>query len=133
MTRPVLTPMCSSRPAAVVGRPSRRSGNDACISRATSNARAASSSCATGAPKNTKILVGTDGSKTAARAVERAVDVARASGATLTIFSAARADKGEQVVVAEAQRHASSGVTIDTKVVDGEPVASLIDAARNGG
>ena len=81
----------------------------------------------------TKILVGTDGSKTAARAVERAVDVARASGATLTIFSAAHADKGEQVVAAEAQRHAASGVTIDTKVVDGEPVESLIDAARNGG
>ena len=81
----------------------------------------------------TKILVGTDGSKTAARAVERAVDVARASGATLTIISAARADKGEQVVAAEAERHAGSGVTIDTKVVDGEPVASLIDVARSGG
>ena len=80
-----------------------------------------------------KILVGTDGSKTAAKAVDRAVDVASASGATLTIFSAARAEKGEKVVVAEAQRHSSSGVAIDTQVVDGEPVASLIDAARAGG
>ena len=81
----------------------------------------------------TKILVGTDGSKTAAKAVDRAVDVAKAAGATLTIFSAARADKGEHVVTAEANRHAAAGVTIDTKVVDGEPVASLIDAARDGG
>jgi nucleotide-binding universal stress UspA family protein len=80
-----------------------------------------------------KILVGTDGSKTAAKAVDRAVDVARVSGAQLTIFSAAKADRGQQVVTAEAQRHASSGVTIDTKVMDGEPVGALIDAARTGG
>ena len=80
-----------------------------------------------------KILVGTDGSTTAAKAVDRAVDVARASGATLTIFSAAKRDKGEQVVTAEADRHAGAGVDIDTKVVDGEPVGALIDAARDGG
>lgn len=80
-----------------------------------------------------RILVGTDGSKTAAKAVDRAVDIARQSGATLTIFAAARLDRGEHVVAAEAQRHVGSGVTIDTKVVDGEPVASLIDVAREGG
>ncbi len=80
-----------------------------------------------------KILVGTDGSKTAARAVDRAVEVAQASGAALTIFSAAPAAKGAQVVAAEAQRHSASGVAIDTKVVDGEPVGSLIDTAREGG
>jgi nucleotide-binding universal stress UspA family protein len=80
-----------------------------------------------------KILVGTDGSRTAAKAVDRAVDVAKASGASLTVFTAAQKAKGEQVVAAESQRHASSGVTIDTKVVDGEPVGALIDAARTGG
>jgi nucleotide-binding universal stress UspA family protein len=36
-------------------------------------------------------------------------------------------------VSAEAARHADAGVAIDTKVVDGEPVSSLIDAARDGG
>lgn len=80
-----------------------------------------------------KILVGTDGSKTAAKAVDRAVDVARASGATLTIITAASRDRGEKVVAAESQRHAGSGVTIDTTVVDGEPVGVLIDTARTGG
>ena len=80
-----------------------------------------------------RILVGTDGSSTAAKAVDRAVDVARVAGASLTIFSAARADKGERVVSDEAARHADAGVAIDTKVVDGEPVSSLIDAARDGG
>ena len=68
-----------------------------------------------------KILVGTDGSATAAKAVDRAVDVARAAGAALTIFSATRPAKGEPVVAAEAQRHAGAGVAIDTKVVDAEP------------
>ena len=80
-----------------------------------------------------KILVGTDGSKTAAKAVDRAVDVAKASGAALTIFSAASQAKGQQVVTGEASRHASSGVSIETKVVDGEPVGALIDEARAGG
>ena len=47
-----------------------------------------------------KIIVGTDGSKTAAKAVDRAVEVAKAAGATLTIFSAATTDKGEKVVAA---------------------------------
>lgn len=80
-----------------------------------------------------KILVGTDGSKTAAKAVDRAVDVASAAGASLTIFTAASAARGEPVVAGEAARHAASGVTIDTRVVDGEPVSSLIEAARTGG
>src|SRR3954452_23011349 len=80
-----------------------------------------------------KILVGTDGSKTAAKAVDRAVEVARAAGASLTIFSAANPAKGEQVVTAEAQRHAAAGVTIDTKVVDDEPVSALVEVARVGG
>ena len=80
-----------------------------------------------------KILVGTDGSKTAAKAVDRAVDVARASGASLTIFTAASPARGEPVVAGEAKRHAESGVAIDTRVVDGEPVGALIDMARTGG
>jgi nucleotide-binding universal stress UspA family protein len=80
-----------------------------------------------------KILVGTDGSKTAAKAVDRAVDVAKAANARLTIFTAAPKGKGDKVVAAESQRHKDSGVTIDTRVADGEPVGALIDTARAGG
>jgi nucleotide-binding universal stress UspA family protein len=80
-----------------------------------------------------RILVGTDGSKTAAKAVDRAVTVAASAGATLTIFSAARPDKGEAVVASERARHEGSGVAIDVKVRDAEPVAALIDEAREGG
>jgi len=81
----------------------------------------------------TKILVGTDGSKTAAKAVERAVSVAATAGAPLTIMSAARPDRGEKIVADAAARHAGSGVAIDTVVVDGDPVSALIDTAEKGG
>lgn len=81
----------------------------------------------------TKILVGTDGSSTAAKAVDRAVQVAASAGATLTIFTAARADRGEAVVAAEAARHRDAGVAIDTKVVDIDPASGLIEEATRGG
>ena len=80
-----------------------------------------------------KILVGTDGSKTAAKAVDRAVEVASKAGAALTILSAGRPDKARKVVDAEAARHAASGATIDTAVIDDDAVSGLIDAARDGG
>ena len=48
-------------------------------------------------------------------------DRCRHVGATLTIFSAAKPDKGEATVAAEKARHAGSGVAIDTKVVQGRP------------
>jgi nucleotide-binding universal stress UspA family protein len=79
-----------------------------------------------------RILVGTDGSRTAAKAVDRAVQVAASTGASLTILSAAPPEKGHAVVAAEAARHAGSGVTIDTTVVDADPVDALVDTARVG-
>ena len=80
-----------------------------------------------------RILVGTDGSTTAAKAVDRAVEVAADTGAVLTIFSAAKRDKGEAIIAAEQKRHAGRGVTIDGKVVDRDPVSALIDEAEAGG
>ena len=79
-----------------------------------------------------RILVGTDGSKTAAKAVERAVEVAADTGASLTIFSAGKPAKGEAAVAAEQARHAGAGVAIDVKVVDADPVAALIEEAGAG-
>jgi maltose/moltooligosaccharide transporter len=80
-----------------------------------------------------KVLVGTDGSPTAARAVDRAVEVARSAGASLTILSAGRPDKAADVVAGEAGRHAGAGVEIDTQVVDDDAVAALVGAAASGG
>ena len=79
-----------------------------------------------------RILVGTDGSKTAAKAVDRAVEVAADTGATLTIFSAAKAAKGEATVRAEQERHAGSGVAIDVKVEAADPASALIEEAVDG-
>ncbi len=79
-----------------------------------------------------RILVGTDGSATAAKAVERAVEVARSSGASLTILTAARPERGEAVVSAAAAAHEGSGVPIKTLVVDADPVSALIDEASSG-
>ena len=81
----------------------------------------------------TRILVGTDGSPTAAKAVARAVEVARSTGARLTILTAGREAKGRAVVEEAAASHAGSGVDIDTLVVDDDPVGALIDTARGGG
>jgi nucleotide-binding universal stress UspA family protein len=78
------------------------------------------------------LLVGTDGSKTAAIAVDRAVEVARAVGASLTIFTAGAPDRATRVVEQEAARHAGSGVKIETETADGDPASALIDRAERG-
>ncbi len=81
----------------------------------------------------TRILVGTDGSDTAAKAVARAVEVARSCGAHLTILTAGRPDAGRTVLERAAATHADAGVEIDTVVVDRDPVSALIDTAESGG
>lgn len=79
-----------------------------------------------------RILVGTDGSKTAAKAVDRAVEVAKTTGASLTILTAAPIDRGAKVVASEMERLSGSGVAIDTKVIDEDAVSALIEEARDG-
>ncbi|MDQ1402084.1 MAG: hypothetical protein QOG03_400 [Actinomycetota bacterium] len=80
-----------------------------------------------------RILVGTDGSKTAALAVDRAVEMAAAFGATLTIASAGRVEQATEVVESEAARHAGAGITIETEVLLGEPASELVDLAESQG
>ena len=79
------------------------------------------------------ILVGTDGSPTAARAVDRAVDVARSTGSKLTILSVGRAEQAARVVAAEAARHAGAGVEIETATAEGDAASVLIDRAGDYG
>jgi nucleotide-binding universal stress UspA family protein len=79
-----------------------------------------------------RILVGTDGSETAARAVQRAVDLGAATGASVTILSAGPADAARMVVEDAAARHAGSKVKIDTVVDDRDPSSALIEVAEDG-
>lgn len=80
-----------------------------------------------------RIIVGTDGSSTAAKAVARAVSVAESTGARLTIMTAGREPRGRKVVDKALAAHADSTAEIDTLVVDSDPVSALIDSARDGG
>ena len=79
-----------------------------------------------------RILVGTDGSPTAAIAVDRAVEVAAASQAKLTIMSVGKADRAQEVVDGEASRHASAGVDIETLVVSGDASSAIVEQAEKG-
>jgi nucleotide-binding universal stress UspA family protein len=79
-----------------------------------------------------RILVGTDGSETAAIAVDRAVEVAAASKSKLTIMSVGKSDRAQAVVDKEKDRHASAGVDIETLVVSGDPSSAIVEEAEKG-
>jgi nucleotide-binding universal stress UspA family protein len=79
-----------------------------------------------------RILVGTDGSKTAETAVDRAVEVAKASNAKLTVLCAGPADRAQAVVTATLARLEGSGVEVDGKTAEGEPASVLVSAATEG-
>ena len=75
-----------------------------------------------------RVLVGTDGSPTAARAVDRAVAVAAATGSSLTILAIGRGD-ALATARAEADRHTDSGVDIEARASEGDVVDVLVEEA----
>ena len=78
-----------------------------------------------------KILVASDGSKTAAKAVGRAAEVARATGATVTVLTVGPAEKALKTAQAEAAR--LSDLAVQTKVDQGDPTQVILDEAMTGG
>ena len=78
-----------------------------------------------------RILVATDGSATATRAVDRAVEVATASGASLAILCAG--PDARAVVDAEVARLAGSGLALEPVVATGDPASAIVGAAEAGG
>ena len=78
-----------------------------------------------------RVLVGTDGSRTATVAVDRAAAVAHDHGAALTVLSAGR--DAEAVVAAEAERLAGTGVEVRTIAGSGDAVSALGAEAAHGG
>jgi len=79
-----------------------------------------------------RILVGTDGSTTAAKAVDRAVELAQVSGASLTILTAGIGEHAKGIVDKEAARHADAGVKIDTRVDDRDASTALVEVGDEG-
>jgi nucleotide-binding universal stress UspA family protein len=84
-----------------------------------------------------KILVASDGSTTAAKAVDRAAEVAQATGATVTVLTVGKAqDKALATAKQEAERvtAATNGaVTPQVKTDDGDPSEVILDEATSGG
>lgn len=79
------------------------------------------------------ILVGTDGSATAAIAVDKAIEVAAASGAKLTVFSAGKSPKADEVVAAALARVKMAGIKkMAGKAVDAPPADALVKEAVDG-
>ncbi|MFL5864128.1 MAG: universal stress protein [Solirubrobacteraceae bacterium] len=92
------------------------------------------------------IVVGTDGSETAERAVDRAGTLARALGVTVHVVSgykasasqmAARSDqdrtRAQQHVELAQRRLAESGVTSETHIWAGNPAEALLTTADEQG
>jgi nucleotide-binding universal stress UspA family protein len=77
-----------------------------------------------------KVLVGTDGSSTAQKAVERAVAVAASANARLTILSVG--PDGERIAKEAKSRHEDAGVEIEARGVAGEPASALVAEAEMG-
>jgi len=80
------------------------------------------------------ILVGTDGSATAGIALDKAIEVAVATGAALTVFSAGKSPKADDVVATALARVKMAGIKKAVgKAVDAPPADALVTEAVNGG
>jgi nucleotide-binding universal stress UspA family protein len=80
-----------------------------------------------------RILVGVDGTPTAARAAARAVEVAGAMNASVTLLAVGDEAKLGPALDQLAKEHAASGVAIDTRVVPGVAADALVDVAESDG
>jgi nucleotide-binding universal stress UspA family protein len=80
-----------------------------------------------------RILVGTDGSSTARLAVDRAAEVARITGASLTVLMAGSEAQSRPVVDAEVDRLRADGIDARGVVAGSDPASALVEEAEAGG
>ena len=76
-----------------------------------------------------RILVGTDGSETATRAVDRAVELAKACGASVTVLCAGPAALTAEVLGRESAR---LDIDVETIAFDRDPASAIVEAAAGG-
>jgi nucleotide-binding universal stress UspA family protein len=79
------------------------------------------------------VLVGTDGSRTAARAVDRAAAIARACDGRLTVLMAGSERRSRPIVDAEVERLRGQGIDAHGLVAGTDPATALIEEAEAGG
>lgn len=75
------------------------------------------------------VLVGTDGSITAGRAVERAVDLAAACGAGLVVAYVGDPEPGRSVLDGIEAAY-SDRLSLQTRLLTGDPADALLDLAE---
>ena len=76
------------------------------------------------------VLVGTDGSLTAGRAVARAVELAAGTGARLLVAYVGDPGTGRTVLDGVARLHAEAGVRLETRLLEGDPADALLGLAE---
>jgi nucleotide-binding universal stress UspA family protein len=76
------------------------------------------------------VLVGTDGSITAGRAVARAVRIATAMRSRLIVAYVGDTETGRTVVDSCRQQHADAGIEIETALLAGDPADAIIGYAE---
>lgn len=79
------------------------------------------------------LLIATDGSETASRAVDRGMSIARSVGAKVTIVVAGKPESGLGVVREVLERHAGPDVAIATEVREGDAAGVILDVAEECG
>ena len=80
----------------------------------------------------TRVLVGTDGSETARRAVDRAAEIARTAGAGLTVLMAGSERGARPIVDAEVDRLRAAGIDARGVVAGADPASALVEEAESG-
>jgi nucleotide-binding universal stress UspA family protein len=76
-----------------------------------------------------RLVVGTDGSRTANRAVQRAVDLAAGLGAHLTVLSVGERDLTEGALAAARPMAEAAGIAVEEQARPGDPATELLEAA----
>ena len=77
-----------------------------------------------------KIMITTDGSETADEATRRGMDLARAVGASVTLFTVASPKKAKKLLERVSADYADYGVPIEQLADVGDPASAILDVSE---